>query len=286
MDPAPRRVSAPVDLVVNTYERTYRRVLTPGFFRNIEEQCRFTFAGRMALINNVDDEDDTRRRAGALVAAGELTGFELVRQRLAAALERTGLHESDLGITRHYVDSLLVAVTLPGAPWLVHWDADVRLVEPVDWITSSIELMDHDRRVLCANPDNLHHPAIPAEDERADGFALTLGFSDQLFLARRADLGRAIYGERCVAALRCPIAHLGWSFEMRVDSYMRHHGLLRANELGSRYIHPPEMAGASYPAPDLRARLRRARNMAVVAYLRNAPAGLRPRCARDLGDGV
>ena len=279
-------MSAPVDLVVNTYERTYRRVLVPGFFSEIQDQCRFSFAGRVALINNVDDEPDARARAEALVAQGELTGFELVRERLPAALEQTGLTDADLGATRHYVDSLLVAVTLPGAPWLVHWDADIRLAEPADWITPSIDLMERDARVLCANPDNLHHPAELAQPERIAGFALTLGFSDQLFLARRADFGRAIYGERCVAALRNPLAHLGWIFEMRVDAYMRHHGLLRANELRSRYIHPPETAGASYPASDLRARLRRVRNMAVLAYLRNAPPRLRPRCARDLGGGV
>jgi len=82
-------VSAPVDLVVNTYERTYRRALAPGFFRDIQDQCRFSFAGRVALINNVGDESDARKRAEALVAGGELTGFELVRKRLPAALERT-----------------------------------------------------------------------------------------------------------------------------------------------------------------------------------------------------
>jgi hypothetical protein len=279
-------VTPPVDLVVNTFERTYRSVLVPGFFQAIEEGCRFPFAGRVALINNVDDEPDARERAQALVAAGELTGFELVRERLPAALARTGLRDADLGATRHYIDSLLVAATLPGAPWLVHWDADIRLAEPADWIRPSIDLMERDSRLLCANPDNFHHPAELAEVERVDGFVLAPGFSDQLFLARRADLARPIYGERCLAALRCPIAHIGWSFEMRVDSYMRHNGLLRANALAARYIHTPEMAGASYPPQDVPARLRRARNMAILAYLRNAPRALRPQCTRDLGGGV
>jgi hypothetical protein len=286
VDEAPPGVSASVDLVVNTYERSYRRVLESGFFKAIEEQCRFPFAGRVALINNVDDENDARRRAETLVATGELTGFELVRERLPWALQRTGLRDADLGTTRHYIDAMIVAVTLPGAPWLVYWDADIRLAEPADWITPSIELMEHDARVLCANPENLHHPVRDTSAERAAGFALSLGFSDQLFLARRADLGRPVYGDRCVAALRNPMAHLGWIFEMRVDSYMRHNGFLRASELSSRYLHPPETAGLSYPSSALRARLRRARNMAVVAYLRNAPARLRPRCARDLGGGA
>jgi hypothetical protein len=286
LDEAAASVSASVDLVVNTFERSYRRVLEPGFFSAIEEQCRFPFARRIALINNVDDESAARRRAEALVAAGELTGFELVRERLPDALERTGLGESDLGVTRHYTDAMIVAVTLPGSPWLVHWDADIRLAEARDWITPSVELMDRDARVLCANPDNLHHPVRYAAGERVNGFALTLGFSDQLFLARRADLGKPIYGERCVAALRNPVAHLGWIFEMWIDSYMRHHGRLRASELSTRYVHPPQSAGLSYPASGPGARLRRARNMAILAYLRNAPRRLRPSCARDLGGGI
>lgn len=279
-------MTPPVDLVVNTFERNYRRVLVPGFFQAIEEQCRFPFAGRVALINNVDDESDARERAQALVAVGELTGFELVSERLPAALARTCLSDSDLDAARHYVDFLLVAVTLPGAPWLVHWDADIRLAKRADWIGPSIALMERDRRVLCANAENFHHPAELAAFERAEGFVLAPGFSDQLFLARRADLARPIYGTRCVAALRCPIAHIGWSFEMRVDSYMRHNGLLRANALAARYIHPPETAGRSYPATDAPARLRRVRNMAVLAYLRRAPRALRPRCSRDLGAAV
>ena len=63
----------PVDLVVNCWERSYREVLAPGFFAGIAEQNRFPFAGRVALVNNVDDVADARRRAQRLVDAGELT---------------------------------------------------------------------------------------------------------------------------------------------------------------------------------------------------------------------
>jgi hypothetical protein len=275
-----------VDLVVNCWERSYRSVLAPRFFGRIAEQCRFPFAGRVALINNVDDEADARERAEALVADGELTGFAFVREHLGGALEQTGLDVSALGATRRYMEAVLVAVTLRGAPWLVYWDAEVTLADPVDWIRPSIELMERDGRVMCANPDNLHHPVSRERAELIDGFALAYGFSDQLFLARRRDFAGPVYGERCVASLRYPLAHLGRIFEMRVDSYMRHNGRLRASHLGSRYFHPPEMAGDSYPTGDLRARLRNALNMAIVAYLRKAPEGLRPRCARDLGHGV
>jgi hypothetical protein len=277
----------PVDLVVNSYERTYRDVLAPGFFPELVEQNRFPFAGRVALVNNVEDRAGARRRAEELLDAGEITAFHFVDHELPAALRVTGLEPADLEPIPHLIGYLLVAVTLAGAPWLVHWDAEVRLAEPVDWIGPALALMEADPRVLAANAGNRHHPAGGREEvEVRGGFSLGHGFSDQLFLARRADLARPIYRRRCVATLRYPLADLGYHFEMRVDAHMRHNGLLRASHIGSGYMHPPETAGAGYAAPTLPQRLRRARNMALLAYLRRAPRPLVPRCSRDLGGGV
>jgi hypothetical protein len=277
--------TVPVDLVVNCYERTYRDVLAPGFFSGLEGQNAVSFEGRVALVNNVADRDDARRRAEALLEAGEITALHFVEEWIDAALRVVGLAPADLGRGRRYSEHLLVAVTLPGAPWVLHWDAEVRLRERVDWTTPSIDLMEREPRVLVANPNDWHHPAGRVERtlERRNGFALGFGFSDQLFLARRADLARPIYGERCIATARNPLAHFAYIFEMRIDAYMRHHGLLRASHLDSAYLHPPESAGGSYPDATWRERLRRTWNMALLAYIERAPRALRPRCTRDLG---
>jgi predicted transcriptional regulator len=274
---------ADVDLVVNTFERTYRTVLAPGFFAGLAEQSRFRFAGRVALVNNVDDLADALARADRLIAAGELTAAYVVAERLPAALAATGLAVADLGRAPHYTDCSLVAVTAPGSPWLVYWDADCALREPVDWITPSVALMERDRRVLVANPDMVYEPAPNASTlEVRDGFALGLGFSDQLYLARRADLARPIYGDRTVAALRFPLAHVAHVFEARVDSHMRRHGRLRATHLGSAYAHPPDTAGASYPAHGRRERLRRMAYQGTLLAVRSVPRRARPRSLRDL----
>ena len=66
------RPTVPVDLVVNCYERTYRRVLAEGFFDAIADQNRVEFAGRYAVINNVVDTADARAMAERLVASGEI----------------------------------------------------------------------------------------------------------------------------------------------------------------------------------------------------------------------
>ena len=134
----------------------------------------------------------------------------------------------------------------------MHCDPEVRLQEPRDWITPSIELMQRDRRVMAANPS--WYAPTPEHDtlarttlEYSGPFSLGLGFSDQLFLARRSELAAPIYGQRCLASRRYPMANVSLSFEGRVDAWMRHHDRLRANFLEATYVHPDTIGGA-YPS--------------------------------------
>jgi hypothetical protein len=272
------RVTTEIDLVVNTFERTYRHVLRPGFFAEIEAQNRVALARRTALINNVSDRRDAAARAEALVEAGEIDNYSFVEDLLEHALEVVDLRREDLGRVVHYIDAPLAAVTMDGPPWLLYWDADVRLAESCDWITPSQELMAADARVLVTNPRWVD-PTLDQETiERRGAFALGLGFSDQLFLTRRTDLAAPIYRQRCVALLRSPMAHLGHIFESRVDAWMRHHDRLRATYLKALYVHPAEGAGASYPASNLRDRLRWYRNRAIFELARHSP--IQRRCWR------
>jgi hypothetical protein len=277
-----RVVTARVDLVVNSYERTYRDVLAPGTFARICEHNPFPFARRTALINNVDDPEDAGRRAQALIDSGELEAFEFVADHLERGLAICGLERSDLGRVPYFTDWALAAIVLPGPDWLLHWDAELRLARPIDWISPSIELMDRDRRVLLANPawgdeeDLRRHTS-----ERVGEFALGHGFSDQVFLARRSDLAQPIYAERTIARLRYPVAHLGYIFEARLDSYMRRHGRLRATYVPATWVHQSTM-GVKYPKRSLRETLLYARNRVVAMLLPRIPRPLRPPSLRNL----
>src|SRR3954454_23117385 len=93
-----------VDLVVNCFERSYRRVLTPAFFHEVVAQTSFPFAARTALVNNVADVEDARRLARRLVESGAVTRCVFVADVLARALATTGLVEDDLGRLRHFTD--------------------------------------------------------------------------------------------------------------------------------------------------------------------------------------
>jgi hypothetical protein len=275
-----------VDLVVNTFERTYRDALAPGAIATIGAANHHRFARRVVLVNNVADRAHAAQLARQRVADGEIDEFHFVEDRLHEALATTGLRREELEPLLHYSDAPLVAVTLPGSAWLLYWDPEARLLESGDWISPALELMARDERVMAANPS--WEPA-DADGRRSgveretivivDGFALGEGFSDQVFLAARHALAAPIYQQRCIARIAYPAAHKAHVFEARVDAHMRHHGRLRATSLSVTYMTEVASAGgSSYPPRGLRETVRYVRNALTLRALAVAP--WRPRCLR------
>ncbi len=255
-------VAGEIDLVVNTFERTYRDALAPGVFSRIEADNRRLFTRRTALINNVADPADARARAQTLVERGEIDGFEFVADHLESALRTCGLTLAELGRIPHYSDCALVAVTLPGSPFVLYWDAEVCLDRPFNWVDPAVALMEADRRVFAANPTSWRGEVNWSTFDHTGPFALSYGFSDAVFLGRRAEFARPIYRERCLISLRYPLSHIAADFEQRVDAYMRRHGRLRATHTGAVYRHP-ESEAAGYPSATLVETLRHLRNHLV-----------------------
>jgi hypothetical protein len=273
----------PVDFVVNTFERTYRRALEPGVFATIADPNRFPFARRVVLINNVQDPADAERRAQALLQTGEIDEARFVADHLDVALASAGLRRRELEPLLHYSDAPLVAATLAGSPWLLYWDAEARLVGPVDWVTPALELMKRDRRLMVANPSweptdgEGRRPGLERETaEIREGFAIGDGFSDQVFLASRAALAGPIYRQRCVARLTYPGAHKAHVFEARVAAHMRHDGRLRATSLAATYSIKAAGGHSSYPPSGPLEAARYVRNALVLRALAGSP--WRPRC--------
>lgn len=265
-----------VELVLNCFERTYRDVLSEGYFEAIAAANKYRFAQRTVLINNVDDPAHARELARERVDEGEIDRFVFVADRLRDALNRTGMTREDLEPMPYFIDWALVAVCLDGPEYVLHWDADCRLVEPVDWVTPSLELMQRDPRVLVANPNweigNLDEFTL----ENDGRFALAHGFSDQVFLARKSDLAAPVYKQRCVARWRYPFP---WIYEARIDAYQRHNDRLRATYRDATYLHPVEM-GTSWPDVSRRERILLRVKHAVIDALRRLP--WRPRHLRGL----
>jgi len=229
----------PVDLLVNCYERTYRNVLSEGFFDAIREQNRVEFAGRYAVINNVADASDARALAERMRASGEIDGFVFVHEQLDSALRRTGLRRRNLGARPYFVDYALVMAITGTAPFVVGWDAEVELDEPADWITPALDLLAERPDVFSAAPrwpargfDTLDEESISADSP----WRLTWSFGDQAWLARRDELASPIYRRFAPATLARTPMH-PFSFEARIESYQRSSRRFRAvhEDIGYRH---------------------------------------------------
>jgi hypothetical protein len=274
-----------VDLVVNTFERTYRRALEPGVIAAVRDAHRRPFARCVVLINNVDDRADAGRRAERLLQDGGIDEFHFVSDHLESALDRTGLRRDELEPLLHYSDGPLVAAVLPGSPWFLYWDPEARLAEPLDWVTPALELMRQDSRIMLANPSwelpDAEGRRAGVERETLDtcaGFAIGHGFSDQVFLAARSSFAAPIYQQRCIARITYPAAHKAHVFEARAAAYMRHHGRLRATSLAVSYLTDSPSGGSSYPPSGPAETARYVRNGVVLHTLRLLP--WRPTCLR------
>lgn len=275
-----------VDLVLNTFERTYRRVLEPQAIEAIRSSNGYPFARCVVLINNVEEIADATRRAERLLAEEVIDEFHLVSNHLELALTKTGLRRSDLEPLLHYSDGPIVAATLPGSPWFLYWDPEARLSKPVDWISGALALMSRDERVMVANPSwelpdaEGKRPGLEREGiETRDGFAIGPGFSDQIFLASRATLAAPIYDQRCIARITYPGAHKAHVFEARVGAHMRHSGRLRATSLATTYVTQTVDGGSSYPPQGIVETARFVRNAFTLRALGISP--WKPRCLRN-----
>ena len=214
-----------VGLVVNSYERTYRDVLRPGYFGDLVASNLRPMDEVVALINNVQDPDDARDRAEALIRGGEISSFAFVGDHMQAALKQARLPSRMLRRRPYLLDYGLVMPHVTSTEWLLGWDAETRLIVPTNWIDPSIELMESDSRVFHASlnwrPAEAGEAGLESERVETSGdFALNWGFSDQLFLLRRMDLARPIYRSFAPAAIVRHAPH-PYTFEYRVECHQR-----------------------------------------------------------------
>lgn len=266
-----------VDLILTCFERTYRKVLAPGFAAGVAAQNLGRFRRTVVVVNNVADRGAVEVLAAARRAAGEINTFHFVADRVDEAYRQCGLSRRRLGRLHYYSDHLLVAATLPtDAEYLLHWDADIRLEPSADWITPSVELMNRDPQIFTANPwwgsDSISRETLV----EAGPFAVGYGFSDQVFLVRRAEISGPIYRHFSLASLRYPLAHIGRTFENRIDSYMRCRRRLRATYRPAVYRHPDAASDTGAVAATAFERTKRRLQHVALRLAIRCPRRLRP----------
>ena len=245
-----------VDIVVNCYERTWRKTLSKGNILNIINQNNFTFSNRIVLINNVSEKSVVRELAEIRRSEGEIDSFYFVDEEIERAMDMLGLKSSDFGSTFFFSNWAFVAITLPGSEFLLHFDPENTIIPPyLDWITPSVDLMEDDPAVLFCSPWPIETKAEkPMEikksdilDEKENHLILKpIVFGDSLFLIRKSDFVSINYHERCIASLRYPLSWSEFTFEARVDSWMRHQGC-KIGLVRKSFVSQPDNMGVSHP---------------------------------------
>lgn len=277
-----------VDLCVNTFTRTQDMVLEPGYFDMVAAEHRHDFEHRTLLLNNVTP--NAVPRAQELVERGEITRWLYVENRLGPALRRTHLHRFDFGRHLHISDCVLAAICAEGPDWMMYVDAEARLRNPAHWIPKAIDYMERNPRIIAASPEWEHESGIGntarIEAEYVeDGIAVGYGFSDQTFLARRADLAVPLAHRplwlRAPGMLWHP-SHSGYFLEAIIEGHMRITRRPKATVLG-----PTTVIAAStvYHPTGLRERLARKRNR-VISGLVKARGWRAPRWREPIPPGV
>jgi hypothetical protein len=222
-----------VDLVVNVYERTFRDVLTPSWWDRVQDQNQREFAGRWVMVNNTENPRDVGRRADGLVASGHLTGWVFVEDLLDAALTTAALPRRALGSRPYFLDYGLVMPLVGVAPFVLGWDAETYLTKPAEWVSEAVDLMRGSDRVFSAAPRWPSRDADSLADETIEtsgSWALNWGFSDQVFLVRRADMLGPVWRKWAPASWLRHAQH-PFTFEGRMESLQRATRRYRATHL-------------------------------------------------------
>lgn len=242
-----------VAFATSCWERDWKHILLDSEYlerKQIANHC-FSFAEKILVINNVKDPDAVLKAARHRVNEGILTRVLIGDEVAPAMLASFGLNRKefrpgpDAGRYQNvnsdwvYYNALgpLSAIYEAKSDYLLYLTGDVRLDQPLDWIGKAIWLMEQEPRFKVANPlwnGRTDEAKREAFGKRRGFYLSEKGFSDQLFLVRRADFNAPIYSE-----IREEAAHFprGDVFEKRVFSAMRNRGWLRLTYAKGHYTH-------------------------------------------------
>ncbi len=229
-----------VDLIINCYEKTYRKVLDPDFIKNIIDRNRFSFKNVFVVIGNVSDRMAVSKLAEKIVRKKVINDFYFVEDHIETALKKVGLKKKELGRIPWYSDWEYVMLQVCRSEYFLHWDSDIALAKKTDWISPSIIEMERETSYFTACPawtKNLDDCRKESFQETGD-FLIGYGFSDQIYLGRKADFYRPIYRYFHLMSLRYLLVYINRIYESRVDSYMRTHSKFRIVYKKAVYIHP------------------------------------------------
>ena len=226
-----------VTFATSCWKRDWRRILLDKDYLAVRQIAhhRFPFAERLLIINNLgDDLDEAIKAARAKIDEGILTRC-VIADGIPPVFQ---LARSDFDEWQYY-NALgpLTAINECTGSYLLYLTGDVYLKKPVDWISRALRCMQKHPRFKVANLTwNENDCEAKKESYRStwNFYVARQGFSDQMFLVRRADFCAPILGE-----IRPDSHHYprGDVFEKRVFSYMKNRNWERITFRRGSYTH-------------------------------------------------
>jgi len=221
------------------YENDWEFILMGNYLRTMIERCNYRFAKRVVIINNVKDIEKVSYYASRKVKRGIIDEYHIAENYAKEALDFFEIDPSSFDGGYYYSIAELVGIFLCKTKYLLHFSSDsLQENKPSAWIEKAIQLFEHRRDIIVANPtwDYRFEHAEEESFDRTDDFVIGYGFSDQCYLIETERFRKPVYNEKNEASARYP-EYGGELFEKRVDSFMRNHQLLRITSKNTAYIH-------------------------------------------------
>lgn len=225
-----------VTFATTCWEKDWRLILLdPEYLRGKQiGHHLFPFAERLLIINNVNDLEAVKKAAQEKVDQGILTRYVVAEDILSFF----NLSRSDFNDWQYY-NALgpFNAIYHCQSDYLLYLTGDVYLKKPVSWLEKALRFMEKKGQVKVANltwNDNYREAKKESYRGTWNFYVADQGFSDQMFLVRKADFRAPIYRE-----IRPDSHHYprGDVFEKRVFSYMKNREWERITFRHGSYTH-------------------------------------------------
>jgi hypothetical protein len=222
------------------YEKDWKFLLKGNYLKQMIERCKYNFAQKILIINNVNNRREVEKYAKKLCQQNVLDKYYFASDHTKSALNSVEI-EMDEGETGYYyLNAPLVCVNKCETKYLLYFTTDAYMASkcPNGWIDLAISIFEMRDHIIVANPvwNYCYEEAIAESFDKIDDFCIGYGFSDQCFLIETDNFKKNIYNEKNPLSERYPLYADG-SFEKRIDSFMRNKGYLRITYMKGSYIH-------------------------------------------------
>lgn len=212
------------------YENDYEYILKGDRLATTITNCNYKFDRRIVIINKVFNKKKVTVLAEKKKAEGIIDEFYFSDDYIDRALRFFKIQLDSFKGGLNYSRAQFVGMYLCQTPYLLHFTTDTQIAKTntSTWIQEAIQLMEEDKKYVCANPcwNNMYDGAKEESFTEIKDWYIGYGFSDNCYLVPTQIFKQPIYGEYNPASDRYP-AYAGECFEKRVDSYMRNHHRLR-----------------------------------------------------------